>query len=589
MNIINFKRTLYILFFIFGLQACGGSDPSTSDQGDLSTPDQTNSQQKTTFNVTVNSIMLTTGASTVADATPTQSKSKSQFIFNSKNILPSALKSNAILSGKIANENFKVAIIDAAGIVKEEIVLESIIQKPDETFNIVLPGGLRLDCVMIVDVNGVPALTIGELLPADVLYAPIVSENITLDIISTETFRKLLQLVPDVANIVTDSGFTLSEIEDVINQVRDTVLASSYNLNIDVISEIIQREFDIVANGDTNYSLSNLYSTAGYLNYLFGFSAAHEIFINYTYYDEMKSTGFSQYNWNHSNYAFELNNAAQYTSVEYVLTANGWTPYLDNFIITENSDGSVTAGSQSAADVAYKLEANYRLDVSEKPVHDYLAGGNYLAWSTVIPQGTVFGQGADIYRTSVTNLNDIVIFDFDLYYQLKRPDDTTVTSLSEIQTAIAATNIVTDMNLVMIIYNIAAEFVVGGQVNFYEINVESNVASFLSSGTWLIKTLHGQQLLTINESTLINQVLETDFSLAFALHEGIVYQGAIYQAGSVNTSQIYFNHLAKNELVNAFTTNAQQISFQPQTHTSRKLLATGPLPVHLMLSIVYGI
>lgn len=94
----------------------------------------------------------------------------------------------------LTRDNFTVAIIDADGNVVEEVTLsdDQWSQEPDGSYVITLPGGQRLDCVILVDLDGTPAVQLGQPLPSDNLFAPTLGTEFQVDLSSTAAYRAIV-------------------------------------------------------------------------------------------------------------------------------------------------------------------------------------------------------------------------------------------------------------------------------------------------------------------------------------------------------------------------------------------------------------
>lgn len=529
------KLKIYALAFVFSLSACGGGGGSSPEGGDSSTT-------KTTYNITLDNVTQPTAGAPA----------------------PAAIAVTTDITS-----NFKVAIVSADGIVQETLTPESITQQTNGSFDLVLAGGLRLDCVIVFNESTAPIITVGETLPLDALLAPTVSLSLSLDFVTTESYLELLRLIPDNLNLQTGSGYTEAQIQQVFTQVKDTYYDASSNQTPDQIISLTKRELEIVSQGDTTYALASLYNSGGYLNELSGFDPVD---LSWTSYRELQSTGTLEYSWNTQTLAFEATDLTATPPSDLVLTSAGWQAFTDTFSISANGDGSVTSSFINAPEIAYKAEAIYQLDISNKPMHDYLIEGDVLAWSTIIPAGTNFTQGSELYRVEITPVSDIALFEFNAGSQIVDTDSVPVASLAQMQSATAATSTnVANMNLVLFDFGLAAEFVEGGLVNFFIIDSTTNETTLIDTGTWSARVLHGQTFYTIDSSEIFNGITDNRFTLALTAFEGVVYVGAILQAGQAWASELYFNDVAKTNVVDAFNASAS-VTTPPLPQTVKQLL-----------------
>lgn len=101
----------------------------------------------------------------------------------------------------LTRDNFAVAVIDDKGEVIETVTLDSDSwqQESDGTYTITLPGGERLDCVVLVALDdGTPAVQLGKSLPTDVLLAPTTSEQLQVDLNSSVAYQAILNEITSV-------------------------------------------------------------------------------------------------------------------------------------------------------------------------------------------------------------------------------------------------------------------------------------------------------------------------------------------------------------------------------------------------------
>ncbi|UTV30410.1 hypothetical protein [Photobacterium atrarenae] len=95
----------------------------------------------------------------------------------------------------LEKENFAVAVIGPDGKVVEKVTLTdgNWERENDGTYTITLPGGERLDCVVLVSLDdGTPAVQIGEQLPTDVLLAPTTSTRFQVDLNSSVAYQAIV-------------------------------------------------------------------------------------------------------------------------------------------------------------------------------------------------------------------------------------------------------------------------------------------------------------------------------------------------------------------------------------------------------------
>lgn len=139
-------------------------------------------------------------------------------------VLPGAY---AVDGSSLTADNFAVTIVDPDGKVVEvvEIAVENISQNADGTWEIIVPGDTRFDCLVVVDINEPITLTVGNPLPADTVYAPTTAAGIDIDVASTAAYQEFLASLPET--ITSFAGYdklSVDEIEEIINLAQEVAL-----------------------------------------------------------------------------------------------------------------------------------------------------------------------------------------------------------------------------------------------------------------------------------------------------------------------------------------------------------------------------
>ena len=121
----------------------------------------------------------------------------------------------------LTEQNIQVAIVDASGKVLSIVTpKEAPVQEEDGSYSIVLEGGERLDCVILISLDGPNNVQVGETIDSEkYLFTPIVeSEDIfDIDLTSTVAFGLFLDEVETFENL------TANEVDRLIDGAQELV------------------------------------------------------------------------------------------------------------------------------------------------------------------------------------------------------------------------------------------------------------------------------------------------------------------------------------------------------------------------------
>jgi len=550
---MKFKHLLIYSAIIgtLGLSGCGGS-------GSSAVTDTSGTPISTAFKVNVQ----------VPDGLSTTEVTASLFGFGDFFISEAAA---ATVSDELGAGNFKVAIVDAAGVVTEVVTPESISQEPDGTWILTLAGGRRVDCVIIADVSKTPDVTVGQTLPADAIYAPTASEQFDIDIRSTAAFQEFIETVEDSLDLETASGFTEEDIAALVEKAQELPLPT-YNIGdtleeylADAIVELeaaIEREIIVVSSTDTSFSLANFFEAGSVLNWYYS--------------DGSQTYERGQFSYNAATQAtidFEQEyDSASQLWVDYpvvagpdgvFLTASGWqiNDDLDMFE-SLNADGSITL-ADTAVPEDKEVISGVKIDVAGQRINLFIPSFN-----PGIASDAVFSAGAESYLLSFSTPVDTyeIWADDDgnggvVTYPKNDSQGIPFTAINDLFSATASTS--TDPAAInMVTINEKSLELVGsisdtsGTVNIYTIDYGTfpYVASVIGTTTWERRTVLGEDIVLIdNRGGTVIVEDEVDSFYMLALYNGSVVEGDFIPAGEVSPEQEYvFNDTAAMDINSKF-------------------------------------
>ena len=182
------------------LASCGGGGGSDSGSSG-SEGSGSGGGQTTTFNINVDA------PDNLLGSLQTEPEKDSLFATILETVIPSAY------AAPVANAGIKVAIVDANGIVTE-IVTAEVTETGGGEYQVILPVGLRNDCLVIAELpDDSVTLEKGRPVPEGALFAPTTELDIDVDVFSTVATRILLDEIDSFDEV------SLDEINSLIDQV----------------------------------------------------------------------------------------------------------------------------------------------------------------------------------------------------------------------------------------------------------------------------------------------------------------------------------------------------------------------------------
>jgi hypothetical protein len=245
----------------------------------------------------------------------------------------------------------------------------------------------------------------------------------------------------------------------------------------------------------------------------------------------------------------------------YYLTANGWVLSADmgpNYTASYESDGSAILDLEDT-DFALKFSAA-ELDVSGKPIKDFLGYESHQLVADSIAGSPVFSSGAKIYQVNFIVMNDT--------YQLSNwfdCDEGTYTdadgNCNVVWGAVAGRPA---YNFAELLYpaggppvgswfsvgdRIEIRLIAGGGVHITDrIDPELPVTS-LHPGAWQYRTVHGEQIIMMTLPEQLTPRLWDSGQQILAVRGGYVRRGTFTPAGTPETfGEINFNSTAFEDI-----------------------------------------
>lgn len=483
------------------------------------------------------------------------------------------------VSDQLDKGNFKVAIVNAAGIVTKILTPKSLTQEPDGSWVVTVAGGTRVDCVIIADLSKAPNVKVGDKLPADAIYAPTATDAFEIDPRSTAAYQEFIDSVADNLNLRDNSGFTEAEVAQFVaaaqtlplpdytpGQTLDQYLAVA----IPQLEAEIEREIIVVQNTDTTFSLADYFGNGGVLNWyeFFGTYARGQ----FSYDAATQTVTDLEQEYNGSNWISVPVNAS---ADALILTSTGWVANADLDVVDSiNSDGTVTLADSIVTSDKENISA-VAVNIAAQSIRTFLPG-----FSDVLAANAVFSTGATAYQLSFTVVSDT--------YQLSATDTgagVTTTfaaddvlgnsylTLDSMLSASAATSTdPTQMNLLDISSiaqaSIALELVGSGTtgiINIYQIDYGTTpaVATVIDTTTWERRSVQSTDLIVIDaRDNVLGEADGEDYYL-FAEYNGAVAGGTYAPAGSSSGDIEYvYNDTAANDINSNFNTNLLPCSYE---------------------------
>ncbi|GGB14941.1 hypothetical protein [Agarivorans gilvus] len=352
----------------------------------------------------------------------------------------------------LTKDNFAVAIIDADGNVIENVELtdEQWSQEPDGSYVITLPGGVRLDCVILVDLDGTPAVQLNQPLPSDNIFAPTTSEAFQVDLSSTAAYRAVVEQIAAASTSGSDWGdfasavpsgnevasdvsvaqqLVSSVIEEVREQIEQAILDSGNDFTLEDILEdpAVQELADNVVDrietetgaADSNVAellqqgfwWVNSYSENDYLEFETGNISFDGVTTSESLYIwDVKGGEALDLTMADEEYAQTIATAdtTGYEVDRWVLGSEGWLADYDMPLFR-----SADASSATMTNIGLHSDASLDRTISLKQVD--LAGASIRAFAATedasdlvpyIPANAMFSEGAQAYLGSETAAED---------------------------------------------------------------------------------------------------------------------------------------------------------------------------------------
>ncbi|WP_096087203.1 hypothetical protein [Agaribacterium haliotis] len=350
--------------------------------------------------------------------------------------LPSAY---AIGNDDLDADNFVVTIVDTAGNVVElvEIAAENIFQNEDGTWAIQVPGDPRLDCVIAVDVNGSPQVTVGSPLPSDTLQAPTLDEDIDIDIASTVAFQSFIESLAeegggagvgfDELDIDVDDSTELAAVEQLIIAVEETfddlvdsgaiapedfTSVESFYAEVEAVTaEVIEQEIENIQSSVSDTLADNINGGGA----LYWWEAEDEGEDGFFIERGVVSTSAEVL------YEYDVDGGqwqmfvADVADDDLVLSADGWVFSSDSVVISNVADdGTITVADGAVASIQETVISEQSIDLNGRSIADFAATNADIALlSPLIDAGANFGDGARAYRITAATITDV----YHLWYE----------------------------------------------------------------------------------------------------------------------------------------------------------------------------
>ena len=246
----------------------------------------------------------------------------------------------------------------------------------------------------------------------------------------------------------------------------------------------------------------------------------------------------------------------------YHLTASGWVPSADmgaNYSVSYEIDGSATFDLDDT-DFSLKFTAA-ELDVSGKPIKDYLGYETHTLVADSIAGNPLFSTGAKIYQVNFIVANDT--YTLPSWHDC----DPTAEYNGDCNVAWGALQGGPAHNFTELLYpagsppvgnwfgvgsNFDIRLVVGGGVHITDsIDPQNPVVTF-TPGAWQYRTVHGQQIIMITLPDRFTSRLWDPGQQILAVRDGYVRRGTFTPAGTPETfGEINFNQKAFEDIQGA--------------------------------------
>lgn len=395
MNNYNKLKLAGLISLALGVSACGGS---SSDSGPTPTG--------TTYTVAVS---VPDALSPVPVVANHEQSIKEQILGF---IMPGAY---AVDGNDLSAENFAVSIVDPTGYIVEviDIPANKISKNTDGTWEISIPGDPRFDRILVVDVSKPVEVFVDNLIPSGVVYAPMTSTTIDIDIQSTAAYQEfLLNLSATISNFADLTNISTEEVENIINIAQQVVLPSI--IDGQTLEQYIQTAVTAVeaviaeqiAIAETSTTTSGNLGTAAAAGGIYWFEDTVQVSFSapdLEYGIITQGTAEQVYNFNGTDFIPSAADTA------YSLTATGFQLVSDLGTVSAiNADGSVNVSWEGDSNTTFTINATEPTDVSGMGMQAFFSSDeDTAAWAAVTPVASSFSaSGALAYRSTLSVVNN---------------------------------------------------------------------------------------------------------------------------------------------------------------------------------------
>lgn len=344
----------------------------------------------------------------------------------------------AVDGSDLSSQNFAVTVVDADGNVVEivELTEDNISQNPDGTWEIIVPGDPRFDCLIVVDINQPISVTVGSPLPANTIFAPTTEPDIEVDIASTVAFNEFIDSIPEGQTFESfgldiENPADVQAVEAMVANIQENFedLMESQGIDINtlgsiddaiaaaetLVAEIIAQEVENLQNADTTSTMASIMSND---DGFYWFEAEYDSPYGYEYveYGHIPATGvetFGELEYNSDNAELEMQSFTYTGSPDedsdLVLTSTGWAPSADYFQLASSDSGTGLITLRDAALTEHQLQvsASGITNISERNIEDLLLAYSHTqAFGQIVDSSATFSTDAKLMRIDVSYVND---------------------------------------------------------------------------------------------------------------------------------------------------------------------------------------
>jgi len=523
-----------LFFFSLILSGCGGSsDTETTD---------TSNTGRSLFTVTVNDPV-------------TQKK------------LPHSTRA-------LTEENFEVAVVDVNGIVIEVVTIssENIIDFGNGSYGIYVPGNPRLDCVIVADISGTITVTVGNPLPANVLYAPTTTFDVDIDVQSTLAYQSFLETVTSFTD------YTLEVVENLINQIQNVEITlpvlgqtlEAYLALVELqVGALIEAEIDIINSGTVGDVAALLEGNGAYDLEVYYSDFGSDIWYSHFQANALTSAfTIDEYIFNGKSFVLDdPYDCTVNSECEYILTSTGWVKESGSEVFSySNLDGAVIVSN----DIYNYVLTSVVIDLSDKNMATFALGSDDIDAVDLLPPTATFSTGAELHRVTIVEpagsytvnedspayviSGDGISTNDGTDLSITTLDDIIVATIAEIQSPSYITGIRSYEFFVSGTFgSLILEFVQSGVLNFYT----SDTAELVGSGTWERQLLNGEDILVVlsHPESVFSYTDLFDTNAIFGLVDNVILEGEKRRVGHYITLD-WYNDTAFSDFIDNLTFNS---------------------------------